>query len=72
MSTWNTSTPATPDWFIASTCEPRKETYRRYWNGRQWSAPIHREDMSDPVRLERARTSRGETQDDVVWLAAEH
>ena len=73
MQTWNsTSTPTTPDWFKASTCLPRVADFCRYWDGAHWSAPIHREDMSDPVRLERARTSRGETQDDVVWLAAEH
>jgi hypothetical protein len=72
MQTWNTSTPATSDWYTASTCEPRVPTFRRYWNGRHWSTPIHCDDVSDPVRLERARTGRGETQDDVVWLAAEH
>ena len=69
MSTWNHSTPTARGWYIASTCEPRKTDYLRHWTGAEWSPPIHREDMSDLARLKRARESRGETQDDVVWQA---
>ena len=69
MQTWNTSTPTAPGWYTASTCEPRVTTFQRYWDGAHWSAPIHCEDVGDSVRLHRARTGRGETQDDVVWQA---
>lgn len=69
LTPWSTEQPTLTGWYIASTCEPRVADFFRHWNGTQWSAPVHREDMNDPVRLARARTSRGETQDDVVWQA---
>jgi hypothetical protein len=68
---WSTDRPAFPCWYTASSCEPRCPTFARFWNGAHWSAPIHRDDMADPMRLTRARLARGETQSDIVWQPIE-
>lgn len=64
LTPWITEPPARTGWYNAST-ERNPET-RRWWNGEYWSPPVS-VDSPDDGRFERAKITRGESQDGIEW-----
>lgn len=64
LTPWMTEPPVRVGWYCAST-ERNPET-RRWWNGEYWSPPVS-VDSPDDGRFERAKITRGESQDGIEW-----
>lgn len=63
ITTWNTSTPTAPGWYLAST--ERSADVCRYWNGAMYSAPCYADDNEE--RKARAKHTPAESQTGIEW-----
>lgn len=65
MTPWFNGTPARVGWFAARYVGELGEDMRRFWDGRQWSAPVWSDSPAE--HLDRARNTRGESQRGIEW-----